>query len=81
MPGMLITGGYQDPEDLSALSSAEVFLPSLNTTCSLPTMVSPRSRHSLTGLLACGGEGDNETSTSCELFQAALDISQFSQYR
>ena len=62
----MITGGYQDSQVRTALSSAEVVLPTLNKTCSLPEMTSPRYRHSLTGRLACGGVGEDGTSTSCE---------------
>ena len=62
----MITGGYQDSQDRTALSSAEVVLPTLNKSCILPEMTSARYRHSLTGRLACGGVGEEETSTSCE---------------
>ena len=64
---MLITGGYRDPHSRTALRSAEVFLPSTNSSCRLAEMRSARYRHSLTGLLACGGEGGEEESRrSCE---------------
>ena len=62
---MLITGGYRDPHSRSrtALRSAELFLPSTNSSCRLAEMSSARYKHSVTGLLACGGQ---ETRTSCE---------------
>ena len=65
--GMLITGGYQDPHSRMALRSAEVFLPSSNSSCRLGEMRWPRYRHSQTGLLACGGEGGEDSRGSCEL--------------
>ena len=60
---MLITGGYRDPHNRTALRSAELLIPSSNTSCLLAEMSSARYRHSVTGLLVCGGQ---ETRTSCE---------------
>ena len=60
---MLITGGYRDPHSKTALRSAELLIPSSNSSCGLADMRSARYRHSVTGTLACGGEGSR---TSCE---------------
>ena len=48
--GILITGGGYS-------SSAEVFIPSSRSECSLRSLPSPRRDHSQTGLTACGGHG------------------------
>ena len=65
--GMLITGGYGDPHSRMALRSAEVFLPSSNSSCRLGEMRWARYRHSQTGPLVCGGEGGEDSRGSCEL--------------
>ena len=67
--GMLITGGYRDPHTQTALRSAEVLIPSRNSSCGLAQMRSARYRHSVSGFLACGGEGGEESRTSCEELQ------------
>ena len=59
--GILISGGYH----ASALASAEVFIPALNRSCSLPYMTTTRYGHSQNNLLACGGYGSRST---CEVF-------------
>ena len=61
--GLLITGagGYNE----ETLSSTELWSPGL--TCTLPPMARPRSTHSLSGGLACGGYG-NGTKDSCEIW-------------
>ena len=63
---MLITGGYRDPHNNTGLRSAELLIPSSNSSCLLAEMRSARYRHSVTGTLACGGEGGQESRTSCE---------------
>ena len=62
--GLLITGGFNE----GRLSSTELWSPGL--TCTLPPMARPRSSHSLSGGLACGGRGDGAPET-CEVFTGA----------
>ena len=69
--GLLITGGYGSGSE--RLSSTELWSPGLTSspvTCTLPPMARPRSRHSLSGGLACGGFGAG-TEDSCEVFTGA----------
>ena len=54
----LITGGY------GAKQSAEVFLPSLNTTCELPSLPQERWGHVQSGNTLCGGRSSS-TWRSC----------------
>ena len=68
---VLITGG-----DLGykVTQSAELFLPSSNTTCSLPQLSKARRYHTQDGGLACGGDnldGDGDSVTrSCDKWSA-----------
>ena len=67
--GLLITGGFNE----GRLSSTELWSPGLTSspvTCTLPPMARPRSIHSLSGNLACGGSGDG-AGDSCEVFTGA----------
>ena len=64
---ILVTGG--DP-GYEAAHSAEVFLPSISTSCELPGLVVRRYDHTQDGLLACGGL-DSEAGYSCEEFSPA----------
>ena len=67
--GLLITGGYNG----ETLSSTELWSPGLTSspvTCTLPPMARPRSAHSLSGGLACGGLGDG-AEDSCEILTGA----------
>ena len=61
--GLLITGGKASLYE--RLSSTELWSPGL--ACTLPPMTRPRSTHSLSGGLACGGYG-NGTKDSCEIW-------------
>ena len=56
---ILITGGYNN----GYLKSAEMFLPSSNTTCSLPELPEARYYHTQNNDLACGGPSSNTQST------------------
>ena len=60
---ILITGG-------SGQLSAEVFLPSSNTSCELPGLQVERYIHSQDGLLLCGGTFSSPAAT-CEEFSPA----------
>ena len=61
---MLITGGFNNVR----LSSTELFIPGLNTRCSLSALSRPREDHTQT-VLSCGGQGSLKgTSTSCEAY-------------
>ena len=62
--GLLITGGVGSGSE--TLSSTELWSPGL--ACTLPPMTRPRSYHSLSGGLACGGWGAED---SCEVFTGA----------
>ena len=67
--GLLITGG----NDGYTLSSTELWSPGLTSspvTCTLPPMTRPREGHSLSGGLACGGNGDG-AEDSCEVLTSA----------
>ena len=69
--GLLITGGAISP--IERLSSTELWSPGLTSspvTCTLPPMTRPRSQHTLSGGLACGGWGAG-TEDSCEVFTGA----------
>ena len=61
---LIMTGGWDDDE----LSSVEVYVPSTNTSCSLPSLPVETWGHSQDGLLLCGG-GFNEE--QCLTFHAA----------
>ena len=70
--GLLITGG----SDGKTLSSTELWSPGLTSspvTCTLPPMARPRSHHSLSGGLACGGLGDGAGDT-CEEFTGGWEL-------
>ena len=62
--GILISGG-------GLLSSAEVYIPSLQKSCSLPSLRASRYRHTQNNLLACGGFG-SDTATTCELYSPGV---------
>ena len=62
---ILITGGYNN----GYLKSAEMFLPSSNTTCSLPELPEKRGQHTQDGGLACGGN-DSSMRTNCDRWTA-----------
>ena len=59
-----MTGGYND----DYLSSVEVYVPSTDTSCSLPSLPVATYAHSQDGLLLCGGAGDN--SRQCHTFHS-----------
>ena len=64
-----MTGGVNN--EVSGVSTAEIFLPDLNTTCSLPALTLRRGHHTQNGLLACGGwNRDDEVGppSTCEVF-------------
>ena len=48
---LIMTGGYNE----DGLSSVEVYVPSTNTSCSLPSLPVTTWDHSQDGLLLCGG--------------------------
>ena len=52
---LIMTGGYNDDE----LRTVEVYVPSTNTSCSLPSLPVTTWDHSQDGLLLCGGGGNN----------------------
>ena len=60
---LFMTTGWLDGE----LSSVEVYVPSINTSCSLPSLPVGRSGHSQDGLLQCGGLGN---SRQCHTFHS-----------
>ena len=69
---ILITGGYGSGSlyatngvaEESELKSVEIYLPSSNTSCSLPELPEVRGSHTQNGGLACGG-GYNSTWSNC----------------
>ena len=61
---LFMTTGWLDGE----LSSVEVYVPSINTSCSLPSLSVGTFGHSQDGLLQCGGSGNN---LQCHTFQSA----------
>eukprot|EP00092_Neocalanus_flemingeri_P020654 GFUD01022379.1.p1 GENE.GFUD01022379.1~~GFUD01022379.1.p1 ORF type:complete len:495 (+),score=82.82 GFUD01022379.1:9-1493(+) len=58
--GLLISGGVDDHETI--LSSVEVFIPSSNVSCSLPSLPSSRDDHTMDGPYVCGGNGGGAAS-------------------
>ena len=62
--GILITGGRNES---SSLSSAEVFIPALNQSCSLSNMIQSRFRHTQNNFLSCGGD-ENGNGKKCEVY-------------
>ena len=54
---LIMTGGYIGYGDI--LSSVEVYVPSTNTSCSLPSLPVGTWDHSQDGLLQCGGIGNS----------------------
>ena len=52
---LIMTGGRNG----GRLSSVELYVPSTNTSCSLPSLPVKSEEHSQDGLLLCGGEGIN----------------------
>ena len=60
---LIMTGGWDDDE----LSSVEVYVPSTNTSCSLPSLPVATSSHSQDRLLLCGGAGN---SGQCHTFHS-----------
>ena len=70
--GLLITGG--DGSDGDSLSSTELWSPGLTSSpvsCTLPPMKRSRSGHTLSGGLACGGWGADDTWLTCEVLTGA----------
>ena len=64
-----MTGGF------GAEESAEVILED-GTTCTLPDLPPPgRALHSATGLTQCGGDGDDDTRTTCSTFTGQWETS------
>ena len=59
-----MTGGYYNK---GGLSSVEVYVPSINTSCSLPSLPVGTYYHSQDGLLQCGGAGNT---LHCHTFQS-----------
>ena len=57
---LIMTGG-------GGLSSVEVYVPSTNTSCSLPSLPAETWLHSQDGLLQCGGAGNT---LHCHTFQS-----------
>ena len=53
-----MTGGQDDE---GSISSVEVFVPSTNKSCYLPSLPEKISRHSQDQLTQCGGEGSQQT--------------------
>ena len=62
---LIMTGGVNVNGDF--LSSVEVYVPSTNTSCSLPSLPAGTSGHSQDGLLLCGGYGN---SRQCHTFHS-----------
>jgi len=60
--GILVSGGYGD-----AITSVEVFSPLTGESCSLPSLPDHRYRHTMDGLLICGGD---LTTVSCLTFSS-----------
>ena len=56
IPGVLITGGSRYQDRVFGMHSTELYLPSSNTSCSLPSLPEDRTKHTVSkdGLL-CGG--------------------------
>ena len=63
MAGIIITGGNNG----GALTSVELIRED-GTTCTLPSLPAARKSHSQAGLVACGGNGDSGTRTTCDIF-------------
>ena len=61
---LIMTGGYNE----DGLSSVEVYVPSTNTSCSLPSLPVETHGHSQDGLLQCGGYGNRK---QCHTFHSA----------
>ena len=55
-PGLVISGGE------GALTSVEIFIPSTNHSCTLPSLPDWRYHHTMSGLTICGGL---DTKTTC----------------
>ena len=64
MLGILITGGENNS---GRLSSAEVFIPALNKSCSLSNMTQSRCRHTQNGFLSCGDD-QSSGGNKCEVY-------------
>ena len=62
LPAIIVTGGKNEND----LTSVEVIRGD-GTTCSLPSLPSPRVEHSQSGLLACGGYTENDRTTCTRL--------------
>ena len=59
---ILITGGYRG----GYLKSTEIYLPSNNTSCSLPELLEGRGWHTQTGPWACGSDGSTTILKTCD---------------
>ena len=66
---VLITGGHRLSD---YLWSAEIYLPSVNTSCSLPELPDGRGAHTQDGPWACGGGEDSSTETTCDKFSEGI---------
>ena len=64
---ILITGGLSS----SVGQSVEVFVPSTNTSCQLPSLPAVRRYHTLDGFLLCGGY---DAGHSCQQFNTTTGI-------
>ena len=63
MAGIIITGGNNG----GALTSVELIRED-GTTCTLPELPAARRAHIQAGLVACGGDVDSSTGTTCDTF-------------
>ena len=57
---ILITGGYSRR---GVQKFADIYIPSSNTSCSLPELPGARARHTQDGPWACGGHGSGSSMT------------------
>ena len=64
---LIMTGGINDDSSVEPHSSVEVYVPSTNTSCSLPSLPVGIYDHSQDGLLLCGGTGNEE---QCHTFHS-----------
>merc|ERR1719427_2672545 len=64
---MVLAGGYKR-DGPSGLKTVEVFIPSANESCRMPSMPETRFYHSMDGLVACGGYSSS-TYDNCVSFR------------
>ena len=60
---VLVSGGMDSQS--SHMTTAELLYTNGSRICTLPNLPYSRSRHTQTGVTACGGDGDFEARTSC----------------